>query len=282
MSTVVKHIKDMQSTVQRLREENKRIGFVPTMGALHRGHLSLIDVARRRADVVVTSIFVNPTQFGSTEDFKTYPRDLTLDAKLASDAGSEYVFAPEAKEMYPEGFVTLVDVTRISEGLEGKFRPGHFRGVATVVAKLFNITQPHLACFGQKDAQQVVVIRRMIQDLNFDIELVVCPIVRDEDGVALSSRNVFLSAEQRRQASALSRSLSLAERSIRDGERNAARVIAAMSELIKSDTEGVIDYVSVADSTTLEEQTVCEGNLLISLAVRFGGTRLIDNTILKV
>jgi pantoate--beta-alanine ligase len=282
MAIVIKDVVAMQEAADQFRVKGKRIGVVPTMGFLHQGHLKLIEVAKKRADVVITTIFVNPTQFGPSEDFTRYPRDLERDTTLASDAGTDYIFAPETQSIYPSDYQTYVDVQRVTEVLEGKSRPGHFRGVATVVAKLFNITNPNVAVFGQKDAQQVVVVRQMIRDLNFNVELIVCPIVRETDGLAMSSRNAYLSKDQRLQTPVLFRSLKLAEELVQGGERNSATVIERMKEMIMRNSAGVIDYVSIADATTLEERAMCRGTMLVSLAVRFGNTRLIDNTTIIV
>jgi len=282
LGTVIQNIAEVQSLSDRLRAEGKRIGVVPTMGYLHEGHLSLIRIARQHANVVITTIFVNPTQFGPGEDFERYPRDLERDTSLAESAGTSYIFAPERKAMYSADHRAYVNVERFDSMLEGKSRPGHFRGVATVVAKLFNITKPHVAVFGQKDAQQVVVIRQMMKDLNFDIELIVAPTIRESDGLALSSRNSYLSAQQRNEAPVLYQSLKLSEQFIRDGENDAARIMNAMRGLIRDRSSGIIDYISIADGQTLEELPSINGRrpLLISLAVRFGSTRLIDNILL--
>jgi len=284
MAIIIRDVAEMQASAGRLRSSGKRIGVVPTMGFLHEGHLSLIHIARQRADVVVTTIFVNPTQFGPAEDFTRYPRDFERDSALASGAGSDYIFAPETNAMYPEGYATYIDVERLTTTLEGKSRPGHFRGVATVVAKLFHLTRPHVAIFGQKDAQQVVVVRQMVRDLHFDLEIIVAPIVREPDGLAMSSRNTYLTQGQRREAPVLYRALAMAEGLIRAGERSSEHVVRSMSKHITSASSGVIDYISVADGTTLEEMDICEKGrpLLISLAVRFGSTRLIDNITLTI
>jgi pantoate--beta-alanine ligase len=282
MAVVIKDVAEMQQVVDRLRIQGERIGVVPTMGFLHQGHLKLIEVAKKHSDVVITTIFVNPTQFGPSEDFTRYPRDLERDITLASGAGTDYIFAPETQAIYPSDYHTYVDVQRVTEVLEGKSRPGHFRGVATVVAKLFHLTNPHVAVFGQKDAQQVVVVRQMIRDLNFNVELIVCPIVREPDGLAMSSRNAYLSQEQRLQAPILFKSLRLAEDLIRGGERNPAVVIERMKEMITRNSGGIIDYVSIADAVTLEELEQCSGTMLVSLAARFGITRLIDNATITV
>ena len=267
----------MQRTAETLRVQGKRIGLVPTMGFLHQGHLTLIGVAKEHSDVVITSVFVNPTQFGPSEDFTRYPRNLERDTQLAYEAGTDYIFAPPTESMYPSGYHTFVEVERITEVLEGKSRPGHFRGVATVVAKLFNIIHPHVAVFGQKDAQQVVVVRQMLRDLNFDTELIVSPTVRETDGLAMSSRNAYLSKEERSQATVLYKSLKVAADLIRAGERSSSTVIEQMKALITKNSTGIVDYISIADAGTLEELPSCKGSVLVSLAVRFGGTRLIDN-----
>jgi pantoate--beta-alanine ligase len=254
------------------------------MGALHEGHCSLIRLARSMADEVITSIFVNPAQFGPGEDFSRYPRPLARDVELASAAGSEILFVPDETAMYPEGYQTYVTVETITRTLEGSVRPGHFRGVTTVVAKLLNITNPHLAVFGQKDAQQVVVIRRMVKDLNMGVDIIVAPIVREPDGLAMSSRNAYLSAAERKSATVLHRSLLLAESLVAESERSCRVVVEAMSRLIEAEPGTVIDYCSIADPDTLREvQELASGmTVLVSLAVRLGGTRLIDNRVIHV
>ncbi len=272
----------MQQVADRLRAQGKRLAVVPTMGFLHQGHFKLIERAKQKADVVITTVFVNPTQFGPSEDFSRYPRSLEKDTQLASEVGTDYVFAPPTQAIYPDGYRTYINVEQVTEGLEGKSRPGHFRGVATVVGKLFHITKPHVAIFGQKDAQQVVVVRQMMRDLNFDIELIICPIVREADGLAMSSRNTYLSPEQRLQAPVLYKSLRMVEKLIHDGERSSSSIRRQMSELITKNSSGVVDYISIANAVTLEEIEVGKGNVLISLAVQFGNTRLIDNTIVQV
>lgn len=269
----------MRQRADDARRSGKTIAFVPTMGALHAGHLALIREACGHGDSVVTSIFVNPTQFGVGEDFERYPRNLDKDAALAAGAGSDVVFAPSAGAMYPQGFATFVSVEGITGLLEGESRPGHFRGVATVVAKLCLIVNPHVLLLGQKDGQQVAVVRRMLTDLNIPVRLVVVPTVREKDGLAMSSRNVYLTPGQRAEAPVLYASLRMAEQRLREGEKDAESVRAAMRSLITSGSQGVIDYVSVARGDTLEELTVITPPLpvMISLAVRFGPTRLIDN-----
>lgn len=274
----------MQQRAERIRLEGRRIALVPTMGALHEGHCALIRLARSMADEVITTIFVNPTQFGPGEDFSRYPRPLAHDVELASAAGSEILFVPDDKAMYPDGYQTYVTVENVTKPLEGSLRPGHFRGVTTVVAKLLNITHPHLAVFGQKDAQQVVVIRRMVKDLNMSVDIVVGPIVREPDGLAMSSRNAYLSAAERKSAPVLHRALLLAESLVGESERSCRVVVDAMSRLIEAEPGAVIDYCSVADPDTLREvHELTPGmTVLVSLAVRFGGTRLIDNTMIRV
>ncbi len=281
MATLVNDIVQMQHVTDGIRATGGTIGVVPTMGYLHEGHLTLIRAARQFAGTVITTLFVNPTQFGPSEDFERYPRSFERDFTLASEAGSDYLFAPNAEAMYPAGYATFVNVTKLDELLEGKSRPGHFRGVATVVAKLFNITHPHVAVFGQKDAQQVVIIKKLVQDLNFNTRIVVVPIVREPDGLAMSSRNVYLTPVQRKEAVVLYRALQLAEGRIRGGEQNASAIIGEMSRHITANSSGVVDYISIADNDTLEETEKLDGHpeFLVSLAVRFGSTRLIDNTV---
>jgi pantoate--beta-alanine ligase len=254
------------------------------VGSLHEGHLSLIRIAKRKSDVAITTLFVNPMQFGAQEDFSRYPRAFEQDLSLATSAGTDYLFAPEASQMYPTGFSSSVVVEGITDVLEGKSRPGHFRGVATIVAKLFNLTKPHVAVFGQKDAQQVAVIRRMVRDLNFDVELLIAPIVREADGLALSSRNVYLTTQQRSEAAVLSRSLKVAEQRVKEGERDCSKIIDEMKSLILSNSSGQIDYISFADTNSLQELSTLQvrQSVLISLAVRFGTTRLIDNVLMLV
>jgi pantoate--beta-alanine ligase len=274
----------MQSISDDLHSKGKRIGFVPTMGYLHEGHLSLVDEAKKNADIVVMSIYVNPTQFGRGEDFDKYPRDLLHDEKMAQARGVDLIFVPNDKEMYPEEHLTFVEVDKVSHILEGEFRPTHFKGVATVVANLFNIVKPNIAVFGQKDAQQAFITKKIVRDLNFDVEIVVTPIVREEDGLALSSRNIYLSPPQRKQATVLYQSLKLAESMVAYGEKELVRVRAAMVKLINSKSEGKIDYISFVNPDTFErivEDNVHRMEILALLAVRFEQTRLIDNMMLK-
>lgn len=275
---------DDPSAIQRrcesLRREGKRIGFVPTMGAFHEGHISLMRRARADNDIVVVSIFVNPIQFGRGEDFDSYPRDLYGDLAQAERAGVDLVFAPSAEAIYPKGFQTYVDVTELTEGLCGASRPGHFRGVTTVVAKLFNLVTPHRAYFGQKDYQQTLVVRRLVADLNFDLDIVILPTVRESDGLAMSSRNVRLTPPQRRAASVVPESLSRAESRVRAGERSAKAVLEEMRAMIGVEPLAQIDYVVLCDPETLRPLDRIEGPALIALAVRFGKTRLIDNLLI--
>jgi pantoate--beta-alanine ligase len=272
----------MASLTRKLRRENKTIGFVPTMGALHEGHLSLVKEARQMCDVVIVSIFVNPTQFNEKEDFQKYPRDLTSDAALLAEYQVDYIFAPDKEEIYGKDFSTFVTVEGLSEKLEGASRPGHFRGVATVVTILFNTIRPDFAFFGQKDAQQVAVIKRLTQDLGFDTEIVVLRTVREESGLAMSSRNARLSEEERQRAAVLHKALREAKRASKEGERNAGRLAEIVRQTIESVPLVALDYVAVVDAETLEPiEKVGENPALIAVAARFGRTRLIDNTILN-
>jgi pantoate--beta-alanine ligase len=266
--------------MRRLRSQAVgSVGFVPTMGYLHEGHLSLVRRARAENDVVIASIFVNPTQFGPTEDFEKYPRDPQRDLALLQQERTDIVFMPSAVEMYPEGFSTYIDVDGVTEVLEGAHRPGHFRGVATVVLKLFNIVQPTRAYFGQKDAQQVVVIRKMVNDLKLNVEVVPCPTVRETGGLAMSSRNVYLSPDERRAALILFRALSLSERLWRSGERDATKLRDRLHLLMAREPLASVDYISAAHPETLQELESMDGPTLISLAIRIGDTRLIDNLV---
>lgn len=272
----------MASISRKLRRENKTIAFVPTMGALHEGHLGLLREARAASDIVIVSIFINPEQFNDKGDLERYPRDLTGDAALLAEYEVDYVFAPEESEIYPPGFSTYVYVEGVSEGLEGASRPGHFRGVATVVTILFNAVRPDLAFFGQKDAQQVAVIKRMTADLGFETEIVVVPTVREESGLALSSRNRILSPDEREKAAVIFAALRDAKLAFRQGERNTAKLIEMVQAQIAAEPMATIDYVSVVDSRTLEPlEKVGETETLIAAAVRFANVRLIDNVVLN-
>jgi len=256
------------------------VGFVPTMGYLHQGHLALVKQARGENSTVVVSIFVNPTQFGPTEDFKAYPRDTERDLAMLKKEKTDIVFMPSAEEMYPGKFNSWVEVEKVTDRLEGSYRPGHFKGVATVVAKLFNIVEPTRAYFGQKDAQQVLVIKKMVADLNMNLEVIVAPTVRERDGLAMSSRNVYLNPQERQAATILFKALTLAQNLWGKGEKNAEAVRQQMTSLISGEPLAKIEYVSIAATETLEELSKINGPALVSLAVRIGKTRLIDNIIL--
>ena len=271
---------EMQAYSDRLQRQGKTIAFVPTMGFLHDGHLSLIREGRKRDDCLVVSIFVNPAQFGPTEDLKTYPRNFSQDLKLTRQEGVDVVFAPSEKELYPEGFQTFVKLEALPEHLCGISRPLFFRGIATVVTKLFNIVKPHTAIFGQKDFQQLVVIRRMVADLNFGIEIVGCPTVREADGLAMSSRNSYLSPDQRRHARCLYEALENAQVLLNSGIDNAGRLIQSARELILSHPQTDIDYIAICDPDSLENIITINRLTLLALAVKVGTTRLIDNRIL--
>jgi pantoate--beta-alanine ligase len=268
----------MASLARKLRRENKTIGFVPTMGALHEGHLKLVEEARQMCDVVIVSIFVNPEQFNDKKDLERYPRDLTGDAALLTEYQVDYIFTPDEQEIYPEGFSTYVYVENLTETLEA----GHFRGVATVVTILFNTIRPDFAFFGQKDAQQVAVVKRLTTDLGFDTEIVVIPIVREESGLALSSRNRILSEEEREKASVIYKGLREAKMAAKNGERNAANLAEIVRRTIETEPLAQIDYVAVVDNETLEPvEKIGESAVLIAVAARFANVRLIDNTVLN-
>jgi pantoate--beta-alanine ligase len=271
----------MQRVAEDYRRKGKSIGLVPTMGALHEGHLSLIRRCRADDDLTLMSLFVNPTQFNSPSDLDRYPRDLDADARMARAEGVDIIFAPTVEGIYPAGYVTYVSVERLTDRWEGAFRPGHFRGVATVCTKLFTICRPHKAYFGQKDYQQSLVVRRLVADLNLDLEIVVLPTVREADGLALSSRNVLLSPEERRQATVLSRALVRAQAAVRAGERDARRLGTAIEQEIQSAPLAVLDYVGVCDPETLEPLEEMTGKTVVLVAARFGTTRLIDNVLLE-
>jgi pantoate--beta-alanine ligase len=279
---VISSIEGMQREADELRAAGKRIGFVPTMGALHEGHLDLVRRCRSLTDVVVMSVFVNPTQFGAGEDFTRYPRDLERDASLAESAGCDILFTPDAADVYAPDFSTWVQVDGLSETLEGAFRPTHFRGVTTVVTMLFNMVKPHRAVFGQKDAQQALIIRRMARDLHMDIELIIEPTRREADGLAMSSRNMYLSESGRFEALAISRSLRLAERFVEQGGRSADTIRDMVSEEISRSGAVIADYVALVDAETFEPVgEITDRPSLLAIAARVGNTRLIDNTILR-
>jgi len=278
---IINSPKEMLDYCNSARINGKTIGLVPTMGAFHDGHLSLMRSARIENDLVVISIFVNPTQFGPKEDFNAYPRDLESDSKLALQVGVDVIFAPTVNDMYPNGYATFVNVERITEKLCGASRPIHFRGVTTVVAKLFNIIRPHKAYFGQKDAQQCVVIKRMAEDLNFDIDILIMPTIRETDGLAMSSRNKYLNVQERQSALVLSKSLFKAQDMIKSGQVNALEILRNMKQMINAEPLAKIDYVSIVDGETLDDIREIKANTLIALAVFIGKTRLIDNIIIN-
>ena len=280
MTVVLRTIPETRRWVQSERTSSRTLGLVPTMGSFHEGHLSLIRRARQSCDRTMVSIFVNPLQFAPGEDYVRYPRDLDRDLSLATREGVAAVFHPETEKMYPNGIVTSIGVGKLGEALCGASRPGHFQGVATVVAKLFNIVQPDLAFFGQKDAQQTLIMKTMTQELNWPLQIVVCPTVREPDGVAYSSRNSYLSAEERSRASVLYRSLRLAENLIHSGARDAAGVEGEMRKMIQDVSGAELDYARVVDPVTLEALQQINGEVLAAVAVRFGKTRLIDNLII--
>jgi len=274
---IVRRVRSMRETRKQARNKGQRIGFVPTMGFLHQGHVALIRKMREQTDIVVVSIFVNPAQFGPGEDFESYPRDLTRDTDLCIREGVEYLFAPEAQEIYPPGPRTYVEIPDLSASIEGVSRPGHFRGVATVVLKLINIVQPHAVAFGQKDAQQAIVIRRMVEDLMLDLELHIVPTVRDERGLALSSRNKYLTPEFYEAALAIPRSLEAARHVVGEGQTKPEEVLAAVQEVLAAEPLVKTDYVELVDPKTMEPVELIEGPALLLVAAALGETRLLDN-----
>jgi pantoate--beta-alanine ligase len=277
----IQSVSDMQQWACATREAEKKIAFVPTMGFLHEGHVALMREGKRRGDYLVVSIFVNPTQFGVGEDYEDYPRDLEGDAEKVSSAGGDIIFAPSVKEMYPSGYQTFVAVEKVTQNLCGASRPTHFQGVTTVVAKLFNIVKPHVAIFGEKDYQQLVTIRQMTRDLNFDIEIIGMPTIREEDGLAMSSRNKYLSSEERKQALCLVSALNQAEKLFQGGEKNSKKLIARAAEIIRVQPAAAIDYVKVCHPEAIEDLEWIDDRALMALAVKIGKTRLIDNRVLK-
>ena len=279
---VISRAARLQAVATKLAEEQNPIGFVPTSGALHEGHLSLVREARRMADAVIVSIFVNPAQFAKSDDFERYPRDLARDADLLTPIGVDYIFAPPVEDIYPKGFSTWVEVGEQSDKLEGASRPGHFRGVATVVTILLNTVRPDFAFFGQKDAQQALVIRRLVKDLAFDTEIVILPIVREDSGLAISSRNLYLNPDEQKSATVLHKALVQAKQAFKEGERNASRITELIRQTVESEPRARLDYVTIADAETLEKlDRVDDRPTLIALAAYVGKTRLIDNTILN-
>ena len=279
---LVKEIKELRILIKSWKREGLSVGFVPTMGALHEGHESLIKKAVAENDRVVVSVFVNPTQFGPNEDFDSYPRDINKDLEICINAGASVVFNPEPSEMYYNNKSTSISVSGLTSVLCGSKRPGHFDGVCLVVSKLLNIVTPDKAYFGEKDAQQVAVLKRMVRDLNIDVEIIACPIIREEDGLAKSSRNTYLSEGERKAALVLSRSLGIAKDELRNGERNATKLKKAIQEEISNEPLAKIDYVEIVDSDSLENVETIEKNVLIPLAVYIGKTRLIDNSTFEI
>jgi pantoate--beta-alanine ligase len=274
---IIKTVKEMQTFSESMRMEGKRIALVPTMGYLHEGHLSLMREGRKRGDCLIISIYVNPTQFGPTEDLDKYPRDFERDEALARNVGVDVIFYPSNEEMYPEHYQTYVNVEEVTDNLCGLSRPGHFSGVTTVCAKLFNMTKPHITVFGQKDFQQLVTIKRMVTDLNMDLDVVGLPTVREHDGLAMSSRNTYLKDDERQSALSLSRSLKLAKELYDTGERSAAEIISKMKAFIEGHPHTDIDYINICDTTTMKDVETIERESVVALAVRVGLPRLIDN-----
>ncbi len=278
---IIRNIKQMSIVSKNLRLRGKSIGFVPTMGALHEGHLALIRKARKENDMVVVSIFVNPTQFGPKEDLKKYPRHFSQDARLCKREGVDIIFYPEANRMYPDNYKTYVDVEKLSEVLCGRFRPAHFRGVATVVTKLFNIVQPDISYFGRKDAQQAIIIKKMVEDLNIPLRIKIMPTVREGNGLAMSSRNVYLSPGERKDAVILHQALNLAKNLITQGNRNTVYIVQKMRQLINQKKTAKVQYISIVNLRDLKPVNKIKGRVLIALAVWIGKTRLIDNIIIN-
>lgn len=282
MISVVSTVNEVRQQVKAWKKEGLTVGFVPTMGYLHEGHQSLVKKAVEENDRVVVSIFVNPIQFAPNEDLATYPRDLEADTKLCDSTGADLIFHPQPEEMYPQGFSTHIEMDNLTKELCGKTRPTHFGGVCTVVSKLFNIVQPNKAYFGQKDAQQLAIIKRMVKDLNFDIEIVGCPIIREADGLAKSSRNTYLSAEERQAALILSKAIKLGEDMVKSGETDAKAVIKAMTDKINTEPLAKIDYVNAVNALTIEPIDTLSGEVLVAIAVYIGKTRLIDNFMAEI
>ncbi|MCD8216745.1 MAG: pantoate--beta-alanine ligase [Clostridiales bacterium] len=278
---VVKTIKEVKNNVKGWKKEGLTVGFVPTMGYLHEGHGSLIQRAREENDKVVVSIFVNPMQFGPTEDLASYPRDLAKDSAYCESLGADLIFNPEPEEMYTDSFCSYVDMSVLTEELCGLSRPVHFRGVCTVLTKLFNIVQPDRAYFGQKDAQQLAIVKHMVEDLNMDLEIIGCPIIREEDGLAKSSRNTYLSDEERKAALILSKTIALGQKMVAEGESDAVKLVEAMKANIETEPMARIDYVKAVDGLTMQQVTEVKAPLLVAMAVYIGKTRLIDNFMIQ-
>ena len=276
---LVHTVNEVREQVKEWKKEGLTVGLVPTMGFLHEGHQSLIAASVKENDRTVVSVFVNPTQFGPNEDFEAYPRDIEKDRALCESTGADLVFNPESEEMYPEGFCTYTNITGLSDALCGKSRPIHFKGVCTVVSKLFNIVGADKAYFGEKDAQQLAIIRRMVRDMNIPVEIVGCPIIREEDGLAKSSRNTYLNPEERKAALILSKAVFAGKDMVENGEKSAEKIVSSMKEIIKSEPIAEIDYVEMVDMNTMKNIDAVEGAVLCAIAVKIGKTRLIDNFI---
>lgn len=279
---ILKKIDEVRAQVKEWKKQGLTVGLVPTMGYLHEGHQSLIKKSVEQNDRTVVSVFVNPIQFGPNEDLESYPRDLEADAKLCESTGADIIFNPEPEEMYADGFVSFINMTGLPNALCGLTRPIHFKGVCTVVGKLFNIVTPDRAYFGQKDAQQLAIIMRMVKDLNFDIEIVGCPIIREADGLAKSSRNIYLTPEERKAAVVLGKAVKLGQDMIADGERDAAKIVGEMKKLISAEPLATIDYVEMVNMDTMQSIEKAEGHVLCAMAVKFGKARLIDNFIAEL
>lgn len=282
MIKLVKTIEETQAQIKLWKSQGLSVGLVPTMGYLHEGHQSLIKKAVEENDKVVVSVFVNPIQFAPNEDLETYPRDIEKDTALCNETGADLIFNPSPEEMYPAGFSTHINMDNLTKELCGKTRPTHFGGVCTVVGKLFNIVKPDRAYFGQKDAQQLAIIKQMVRDLNFDLEIIGCPIIREADGLAKSSRNTYLSSNERQAALVLSRAIELGKTMVQNGERDAFAITKAMMELIQKEKLAKIDYVSVVNALTIEPIEILQGEVLVAIAVYIGKTRLIDNFMITV
>ncbi|MBF0521860.1 MAG: pantoate--beta-alanine ligase [Candidatus Omnitrophica bacterium] len=274
-------IKSLRKILKPLKQQGKTIGFVPTMGALHEGHLSLMRKARRECDIVVVSIFINPKQFGPNEDFTRYPRQKKKDELLTKKEKIDIMWHPSEEEMYPDGYLTYVETVKLGNILCGEFRPGHFKGVTTVVAKLLNCVTPDNLYLGQKDGQQAMILTKMVEDLDYDVKVKICPTLREKDGLALSSRNVFLTESQRREAPILYKALQTAKKAIKAGERDAQTIVQSIRSLITKESSGKIDYISCVDRRTLSSLQFIQGSVMIALAVRFGAVRLIDNIVVQ-
>ena len=279
---IIERIKEMADISRKVKNKGKKVGLVPTMGALHEGHFRLIDVAKKHTDFVVVSIFVNPLQFGVSEDLRAYPRDVHNDAKLLKKKGIDILFAPLGNEMYPEGYDAYVELPMLSSVLCGARRPGHFKGVCTVVCKLFNIVIPDIAVFGEKDAQQLIIIKRMVKDLNLGIKILTTPTMRESDGVAISSRNIYLSSQERKDTPVIYQSLILAKKLIEKGERDTKKIKEKMRIVISSKLTARVDYMDIVKKKDLKQINFLEGEVLIAVAVWFGKTRLIDNITLQI